>query len=214
MIVADIETSGIYPEKHGIWQIGALDFYNPENTFLQEARIDDEDEVAEDALKVIGKTESYLRNKNKQSQKQLLENFFKYCDSIKIKNCLCQNPQFDLGFLTQRARKYSLKPSFHYRAFDLHSLAQLRYSQLNEEFLIKKENEKAYSDMGLTSLLKFCGLEDRRMKMKDGKVEKEGTPHNALEDAKLTAECFSRIINSKSLLDEFSQYKVPEYLSK
>ena len=40
MIVVDIETSGLYPEKHGIWQIGALDFYNSQNVFLEEARID------------------------------------------------------------------------------------------------------------------------------------------------------------------------------
>ena len=63
MIVVDIETSGLYPEKHGIWQIGALDFYNSQNVFLEEARIDDEDEISEEALKIIGKTKAELRNK-------------------------------------------------------------------------------------------------------------------------------------------------------
>lgn len=210
MIVVDIETSGIYPEKHGIWQIGALDLYHPTNTFIEEARIDNEDLVADEALKVIGKTEHYIRDSNKQTQKKLLENFFSWTETVKMKNALCQNPQFDLGFINFKARKYGLNYPLHYRAFDLHSIVQTRYQQLYGDLLIKDN----YSNMGLTSILKFCGLEDKRISMGKGKVEKEGTPHNALEDAKLTAECFSRIINSKSLLDEFSQYKVPEYLQK
>lgn len=198
MIVVDIETSGIYPEKHGIWQIGALDLFNPENTFLEEARIDDEDEIAEGALKVTGKTESQLRDKTKHPQKKLLENFFDWTETIKMKNCLCQNPQFDLGFMTYKARKYALKVPFHYRAFDLHSFASQRHYQFNRKFLL----EQNHSGMGLSNTLKLCGLQDNR------------EAHNALEDAKLTAECFSRIVFKKSLLPQYSKYKLPSYLAK
>jgi len=42
MIVVDIETSGIDYNRVGIWQIGAIEF---ENQFLEESRIDDEDEI-------------------------------------------------------------------------------------------------------------------------------------------------------------------------
>ena len=71
MIVVDTERSGsIDVEKNGIWQIGAIEFENPSNTFFQEARIDDDDIITEEALKIIGKTETDLRNKNKQSQKE------------------------------------------------------------------------------------------------------------------------------------------------
>lgn len=73
MIVLDIETSGIYPERHGIWQIGALELENPSNVFLEEGRIDDEDVVEEEAVKVHGKNEAYLRNSEKQSQRELIE---------------------------------------------------------------------------------------------------------------------------------------------
>jgi len=77
MIVVDIETSGgLDPERIGIWQIGALDLDNPENVFLDEARIDDSDIIENDALKVIGKTPEYLRDRSKQSQKDLLIKFF------------------------------------------------------------------------------------------------------------------------------------------
>ncbi len=196
MIVVDIETSGLYPEKHGIWQIGALDFYNPENTFLEEARIDNEDQVEVGALKVTGKTSAYLRNIGKQSEKQLLKHFFTWTKTAKIKNPLCQNPQFDLGFITYKARKYELNYPLHHRAFDLHSIAQLRYSQLNGELLLKEN----HSDMGLSKILEFCGLEDNRKE------------HSALEDAKLTAECFSRIAKGISLFSQYSHYKVPGYL--
>ncbi len=197
MIVVDIETSGLYPEKHGIWQIGALDFYNQSNTFLEEGRIDDEDEATSGALAVTGKTEFELREKKKQPQKTLLEHFFSWTKNVKIKNCLTQNP-FDSGFLSIKARKYHLEIPFHHRIYDLHSFASLKYKQIHREFLIEKD----HSDMGLTNILKFCGMQDNRQ------------AHNALEDVKLTAECFSRLVYGKPLLTQFSQYKIPEYLKK
>ena len=54
--------------------------------------------------------------------------------------------------------------------------------------------------MGLKNTLKFCGMADNRKN------------HNALEDAKLTAECFSRIVNGNILFSEFKDFKIPEYL--
>src|SRR3989344_2210608 len=100
MIVVDIETSGNFdPYKNGIWQIGAVEFENPSNTFLEEAKIDDEDAVEEGALKVTGKTEEQLRDKHKQSQKQLLINFFEWCSKIKDKTLVAHNTPFDYGFI-------------------------------------------------------------------------------------------------------------------
>ena len=136
MIVLDIETSGISPQKNGIWQIGALDLSNPENTFLEESNIDNEDEVSAEALKVIGKTENDLRNSKKQSQKELLKKFFSWTQNVKIKNPICQNPQFDLSFLQSKADKYSLVISIPHRAFDLHSIASFKYYQIKKEFAI------------------------------------------------------------------------------
>ena len=208
MIVLDIETSGLDKVKCGIWQIGALDFYAPQNTFLEEARIDKEDTVIEDALKVTGKTIEELMDRNKQSQKQLLENFFSWCRKTKVKNCLCQNPQFDTTFLEIKARKYSLEIPFHYRAFDLHSIASVRYYQLNNKFLIKENR----SDIGLFNILKLCNIPDERIQVKKGKVIKQGKPHSALEDAELTAECFSRLVYGKSLLSKYKQFQIPKEL--
>ncbi len=204
MIVLDIETSGIEPVKCGIWQIGAIDLENPKNQFLDECRIEDEDQILDNigakktVYEVTGKTEAEMRDPNKQSQKQLLEKFFKWFEKIKIKNLICQNPQFDLGFLTIKTRKYNLKLPFHYRAFDLHSIAQSKYFQEKAEFLIKED----HSDMDLTNILRFCGMKDERKF------------HNALEDAKLEAECFSRTMYGKNLLEEYKKFPVPKYLQK
>lgn len=202
MIVVDIETSGLDFNKCGIWQIGAVELENPENTFLEEARIDDEDKIIDEGketvLEIIGKTEEQLRDKNKQAQKQLIENFFKWFGSIKIKDCICQHPGFDLGFLTVKARKYNLEIPFPHRAFDLHTLAQIKFFEINKKFLIK-ENK---SDLGLTNILEFVGMKDER------------GAHNALEDAKLEAECFSRLIFGKNLLPEYSKFPIPEVLKK
>ena len=197
-ISLDIETSGLNMEKCGIWQIGAVDLNNPKSYFLQEGRIDDKDEIEEGALKVIGKTEKELRNKNSQTQKRLLENFFDWFEKRNLKNFLCQNPQFDVAFLEIKTRKYGLKIPFHYRSFNLHDYAQAKYFDLNKKFLIKE----FHSDMGLANILKLCGMEDNRK------------AHNALEDARLTGECFYRLLLGKNIFPEYSKHKIPRVLLK
>lgn len=198
MIVVDLEFSGLNFLKCGIWQIGAVELENPENQFFDEARIDDGDTIEGEALKVTGKTEAELRAKNKQSQKQLLEKFFEWCKKAKIKNFMCEGPQWDMGLLLIKANKYGLKFPFHRRAFDLHSISSLRYLQIKGKLLIEED----HSGMGLSNTLKFCGMKDERKE------------HNALEDAKLTAECLSRILYGKSLFKEYETFKLPEYLIK
>jgi DNA polymerase III subunit epsilon len=199
MIVVDLETSGVHLAKSGIWQIGAIDFDNPKRQFFQEARIDDEDILFEKGkvklFQIIGKTEEQLRDKTKQSQKQMLQNFFKWCEKSKIKNFMCEGPQFDVAFLEIRALKYGLKFPFHYRAFDLHSIAQTKMLQIEGKFSIEKDHSS-----GLRKIFPFCGIQDER------------GFHNALEDAKLTAECFSRIWKGKNFLEEYEKFPVPEYL--
>ena len=48
--------------------------------------------------------------------------------------------------------------------------------------------------------------------MGNEKVIREGNPHNALEDSKLTAECFSRLLYGKNVFPKYSQFKIPRYL--
>jgi len=209
MIIVDIETSGNFePDKNAIWQIGAVDFENPENTFLEEARIDDEDNIEEGALKVTGKTREELRDKSKQSQKQLLQNFFQWASKIKDKTLVAHNTPFDYGFLFLRAKKYGLEFPFSHRTFDLHVFAVAKYFEINKKLPI----EEGKSKMNLPTVIEFCGLKDNRIQLKENEIVKEGAPHNGLEDAKLEAECLSRILYGKNLIREYKDSPVPEYL--
>ena len=196
-IVLDIETSGLDKTRCGVWQIGAIDL-NDKKKFLQEGRIDDNDFVEEDALKVIGKTEEELRDKNKQSQKKLLKEFFKWIEARQVKNFLCQNPQFDLTFIEIKAKEYGLEMPFKYKCFDLHTISQIVYHKIYGRFLFEKNSSK----MNLGNILEFVGMKDNRQ------------AHNALEDAKLTSECFWRLMYGKKLFPEYSEFKISEELIK
>lgn len=210
MIVVDVEASGVSNfYKSGVWQIGAVEFENPSNTFLQEARIDDEDNVEDEALKVTGKTKSELRDKNKQSQKKMLKDFFRWVSKIENKTFVSHNP-FDYGILRMKAGKYGLTFPFEYRVLDIHSIAFAKFKDIKKK--IPFENGK--SAMNLSSIIKFCGLRDNRRLVEEGSILKEGNPHNGLEDAKLEAECLSRILYGKGLFDKFKEFEVPGYLKK
>ena len=207
-IVLDLEMSGLNPNENGIWQVGAIDLNNPEKIFFEESRIDDDESIDPEALKVIGKTEEQLRDEKKQSQQEMVEKLFAWIELRPLRNLLCQNPQFDAGFLAEKARKYRLKKTFHYRSFDLHSISQTVFHRIKGKFSTHEHN----STMDLKSILEFCGVPDLRIQMKDGKVIQEGNPHNALEDCKLTGECFSRLIFGKNFFPEYAKYKIPSYL--
>src|SRR3989344_7308093 len=137
MIVLDIETSGMSISRSGVWQIAALDLISKDE-FIDEARLDENDEITDEALEITGKTEEELRDENKQSQKNLIQKFFSWLKNKKEKNFICQNPQFDLAWIFTRCEKYGLKKEFPYRAFDLHTIAQLKYKEVNENFLLKE----------------------------------------------------------------------------
>jgi DNA polymerase III epsilon subunit-like protein len=202
MIVVDIETSGISPENNGIWQIGAIELENPENTFLQESKIDSEDKVDPEALPVIGKTEAELRNPEKQNQEQLVKNFFDWVSKTKNPILVAHNTPFDYGFLTFKARKYGLKIPFNYKTLDLHSIGFQKYLEINKTLPIEEDKSK----LNLSAIIEMCGLKDTRIQLKDGKIIQEGTPHNGLEDAKMEAECLNRLLFGKPLLRDFSSF--------
>lgn len=194
MIVVDIETSGIDTGKCGIWQIGVVDMKTNEE-FLEEARIDDEDEVSKEALEITGKTEKELRDKKKQSQKELIKNFFKWIEN-KERIIIGQNATWDLTFIQNKCLKYGLNDIFNkllsnVRTMDLHTLAQSKYYEKNGEFLIKDGR----SGMNLKSVLEMCGIKDERKQNVNGKIT-EGKPHNALEDCKLETLCFKRLMEN------------------
>lgn len=215
MIDLDIETSGIHTDKCGIWQIGAIDLNNIKNYFLQEARIDNEDNVQESALKVTGKREEEIRDRKKQSQKQLIINYLEWLKQIEEKLFLGQNVGWDISFIQNKCMKYELMDKFRevqsQRSFDLHTIAQEKYKEISGKYLT---GERGKSEMNLTEILKLCRLPDERISINERGIKKQGKNHNALEDCKLEGECYSRIEYGKNLFPEYSKFPVPKTLRK
>ncbi len=212
MIILDIETSGFSPIKNGIVSIGAICLNDLKKEFYEECSLDEEDEIIKEATIVNGFSEEEMRDQKKQTQKELLEHFFKWIEEQEIRILAGHNIGFfDLNFLKMKAEKYGINIKTRYRSLDLCSVAQTRYFQIYGKFLLDDYKENA---MNLPSVLEFCGLTDERIQLKDGKVIQEGKPHNALEDTKLEAECFSRLIYGKSLFPKFKEFPIPKYLLK
>ncbi len=203
MIVVDLEMSGLDSRKCGILEIGAIELENPENTFYQSARLDDDEIVWNDPtadktiFEILGKTEEDMRDAKLQTQKELLVNFFEWVSKINEKVFVAQN-FLDLDFLTSKTKKYDL-PRAHYRYLDLQTIAQTIYREVNGKLLL---NENGWSDMGLSKTAKFCGLIDERKE------------HTGIEDAKFEAEMLNRLLNGKNLLEEYSKFELPTYLLK
>ncbi len=126
---------------------------------------------------------------------------------IKDKTLVAHNSPFDYGFLFLRAKKYGLEFPFSHRTFDLHVFAAAKYFEINNKLPI----EEGKSKMNLPMVIEFCGLKDKRIQLKENEVVKEGEPHNGLIDAKLEAECLSRILYGKNLIKDYKNFPIPRY---
>ena len=164
MIILDIETSGIDTGKCGIWQIGAIEFETPENQFLEEGKIDDEDEAVGGAIKITGRSEEEMRDNHKQSQKQLILNCLKWVDSCNEKIVLGHNVGWDISFIQNKCLKHNIVDQFRkvmsQRSIDLHALTQIKKMEKDGKFSLTEEGK---SDMNLSNVMEFCGLKDTRI---------------------------------------------------
>jgi len=210
MIIIDIETTGMNFWENSILSIGALCFNNPKNQFYGECRVDKDDIITEDALKINGFSKEEITSEKKQTQKELIKKFLEWLNKQENRILAGHNIGFfDLNFLKTKAKKYNLNIKTRYRSLDLCSVAQTRYFQINGKFLLDDYKENG---MSLPEVLKFCGIKDERIEIRDGKLIKQGKTHNALEDCKLEAECFSRLLSGKGLFEEYNKFLIPNYL--
>jgi DNA polymerase III epsilon subunit-like protein len=214
MIVLDIETSGLDIGRHGICQIGAIELENPENVFCEDCKIDEQDEILLTAMQVHGRNEAVLRDSTKQSQKQLILNFLKWTNTCKNKIVVGHNIGWDLTFISSKCVRYGLGEEFRKtlssRSIDIHAIAQLKFKEVNGDFCV---NEIGRSNMHFGKVLEFCGIKDERKSVKDNlDVSEEGRVHDALDDVRLSAECYTRIMKGKGLFEEFKEFFIPEYL--
>lgn len=214
MIVLDIETSGL-AGNCGIWQICAINLDDAPNYFLQESRVDDDDLIQEGALKVTGKTREELLDVTKQSQKQMILNYFNWVRNQPEKIFFGQNVGWDICMIQDKCFKYGITDLFSeihgLRGNDLHTLAQDKYYELHGRYFL---NDKGRSNMSLPNILNFCGIPDKRIKLEKEKVVRAGTVHNAFEDCQLEGEVLYRFKFGKNFFSEYSKFEIPYYLRK
>ncbi len=198
MIVIDLETSGPYADTNGIISIGALEFENPENAFYEECRLEHGKQVDPISIEVTGFTEGQMRDHKKKTIKAVLLDFIDWLGTVHEKTFAAHNTPFDWKFMEWEFRQNKLEWPFHFRSVDIHGLV---YGHMRQRGL-QPPLRNDVSAIGMKKILEYCGLEDPR------------EIHNALEDAKLEAECFHRILYGKPMFSEYSDQKIPEYLRR
>ncbi len=133
------------------------------------------------------------RGRGKSTDKEVVEAFLDWMKTCKEWTLVGQNPSFDRDFLQETAHRYHIAWPLAHRTIDLHSVAYFQMLKAVEE-IPRKNNHSA---LNLDGILTRVGLPTR------------AESHNALEDAKLEAEAFSRLLSGKSLLDEYKRFSVP-----
>ncbi|MEK9201660.1 MAG: 3'-5' exonuclease [Patescibacteria group bacterium] len=192
MIILDIEATGTHPYRHSILSIGAIDFENTKRRFYEECRIWEGAHVMDEALLVNGFARESLANPSKNSEGDIVKNFFAWLKESRDHTIAGQNPSFDIDFLKAASERNHIDFPLAHRSFDLHSMVYLHMVQYG----ITPPMEKGRSALNSDSIMAYVG------------IPVEPHPHNALNGALYEAEAFSRILYGKSLLKEFSQYQV------
>lgn len=193
MIVIDIETTGIDPEKNAFVSIGAVEFVNPQNTFYGECRIGEGVEVDPGALAVNGFSEKELRDPDKESPEELLTRFRDWMNDLSSKVLVGHNIWFDKTFLDFSFRRFGIEAPYKHRTLDLHTFAFMHFVREGREAPMSDGHSKLDSD----HIFRYAGLGIERGK------------HNALEDAKLTAEAVSRLLYDQKLIEEYKKFPIP-----
>lgn len=194
MIVIDIETTGLDPERHAVISLGAVDFENPEHTFYSECRAFEGADIDDQALTVNNFTKKDITQPSKEDPKVLLLGFQEFAKLCKDSTLGGQNPGgFDIRFLEKAAQREHINWTFARHAVDLHTLCYAHMRTNNVPVPIKNN----HSALNLARILEYVGL---------GEID---VPHHALEDARLTAEAMSRLLYGKHLFNEFNRTPIP-----
>lgn len=168
MIILDIETGGLDPQKSALLSIGAVD-YTSGDEFYTECRAEAGEELGEIALGINGFTVAQAQDLSKPTK---FAAYLTFLDWAKGHDPLIGGQQvgsFDVPFL--KAVHDTLFPSspkwpFGYRSVDLHSVA---FAKLGKS-------------LSLDGILEAVGLKP------------EPKPHHALNGARLEREAFKRLL--------------------
>lgn len=195
MLVVDVETSGLRPEKNSILSIGALDIQNPERRFYGECRIWEGAQVSDESMAINGFTEAEINDSAKKSERELVREFLEWSQHLGNRTITGQNPSFDRDFLQAAARRAGLSWDLAQRTIDTHTLCFMHMVKRGIEPPLDAQHRRSALD--LDAILNYCGIPD------------EPLPHNALTGALSHAEVASRLLYDKKLLPEFDAYDIP-----
>ncbi|HEY4508243.1 MAG TPA: 3'-5' exonuclease [Candidatus Paceibacterota bacterium] len=192
MIVVDVETTGVDAKRCSLLSVGALDFDNPTNQFYLECCAFDGVHVEKEALVISGFTEEEARDPKKKTDREVAEQFLLWMKTCTEWTLAGQNPSFDRNFLEETAHRYHINWPLAHRTIDLHTVAYTEFLRIGKAIPLKNN----HSALNLDRILEHVGLPTRAKK------------HNALEDTKLEAEAFSRLLHRRNLLLEYKGFSL------
>lgn len=197
MIIVDVESSGVDPKLCSLLSVGAVDFDNPSSQFYAECRMFEGAHIEQKAFEVNGFTEASACDEKKQSDREVLVAFLEWMRTCREWTLCGQNPSFDRDFLMHTAHRYHIDWPLAQRTVDLHSIAYAYMVREGRSIPLKNN----HSALNLEAILEYVGVPTKRKN------------HNALEDARLEAEAFSRFLYGRSLFSEYADLPIPSDLS-
>lgn len=192
MIIVDVETTGTDTEVHSLLSIGAVDFDDPTREFFEECRAFDGAKIEKEATEINGVGEKEAFDMSKQTDEQLVKNFFSWMKQSKDHTFAGQNPHFDTSFIVATARRYHLDFSIPKRVVDLHSVTWAHMISRGLTPPIEHNRSGLNSD----KIMEYVG------------IPPEVHPHIAINGAKIEAEAFSRILHNKPFYESYSNYRI------
>lgn len=193
MIVLDVETTGINPDKNSILSIAALDISNPEERFYEECRIWDGAEVSPLALEINGFTQEEISDADKKAEADIVKNFIYWLSQREDMTVVGQNPSFDTHFIRAASERAGERSPLHFRSLDLHTLAVAHMMRRGIEMPLKDRS----SNLGSDSVMTYVG------------IPPEPKPHISANSILWEYEVFMRLVHDKNGLPEFEKYPIP-----
>ncbi|HPE34622.1 MAG TPA: 3'-5' exonuclease [Bacteroidales bacterium] len=184
-LVLDLEMTGPEPDYNEIIQIGAEiydDDWKCKGEFLSNVYPENEDAFSEYSEKIHGISIDDLDEA--PMIYEVLEDFEKWLrkslflrdqDSLKGIVICGQSIINDINFLSYAYKKEKMQWPYSYRMLELHSISQYAF------MILENNGKKVPRSLSLANVAAYFGF------------EREGEMHNALEDAHLTAKCFTEL---------------------